>query len=81
MPAQVGVGVPSAVTVDCVRPCRVEVLVVSDGPLVSGSHDGSLPGLSGDIGVHPFVRAAVGLLLGVALGVLAGLLVPRRRDR
>jgi hypothetical protein len=68
-------------------PPVAEVRVVFDSrrltsrSLSGRGDEGTVPGLSGEIGVHPLVRAAVGLALGVALGIAAGLLSPRRTER
>lgn len=34
-----------------------------------------------DVGPHPVVRAAVGLVVGLAAGAIVALLVPRERGR
>jgi hypothetical protein len=44
-----------------------------------GSH--AAPGLGEDTGPHPVVRAVTGLLLGLGVGFVSALLLPRRRDQ
>ena len=40
-----------------------------------------LPGLGEDTGPHPAVRAVTGLLLGLGVGLISALLLPRHRNQ